>query len=148
MLFSDLFSKFPTFPSKPNETSEIELFHKRPKIFYQKCSSYNYTKVRGWLWIFFKKAEKLIWLVNEPLEMLAKNIFANNKKVSIFHIFFSEKNFWGRFFSQKKSPNLLNPSFWAKTPRWWVLPIKNQCKILLIFLGGHCCYQKLARIQK
>ena len=98
MLFSDLFSKFRTFPSKPNETSEIELFHKRPKIFYQKCSSYNYTKVRGWLWIFFKKAEKLIWLVNEPLEMLAKNIFANNKKVSIFHIFFSEKKILGQVF--------------------------------------------------
>ena len=107
MLFSDLFSKFRTFPSKPNETSEIELFHKRPKIFYQKCSSYNYTKVRGWLWIFFKKAEKLIWLVNEPLEMLAKNIFANNKKVSIFHIFFSEKNFQGTFFSQKSWETVL-----------------------------------------
>ena len=66
MLFSDLFSKFRTFPLKMGETSEIDIFHKIPKIFHQKCSSSNQEKVCGWLWLFFGTAEKPFWLEKEP----------------------------------------------------------------------------------
>jgi hypothetical protein len=33
--------------------------------------------------------------------MLPEKIFASKEKVAIFHIFFSEKNFAGTFFTQK-----------------------------------------------
>ena len=146
MLFPDFSNKNRTFPKMGHERSEIGKFHKTPKIFYQKCSSYNQGKVRRWQWLFFRKAEKLFRLVNEPQEMLPEPSFANNKKVSIFYIFLSKKNFGGMFFSQKKFLNLWNPHFSAKTPKWRLLPYKNQYKILLSFSGGYCCYQIYGRI--
>ena len=148
MLFPDFSNKNRTFPKMGHERSEIGKFHKTPKIFYQKCSSYNHEKVRGRPWLFFRKAEKLFRLVNKPQEMLPKPSFANNKKVSIFYIFLSKKKFWGMFFSQKKFLNLWNPRFSAKTPKWRLLPFKYQYEIFQIFFGGHCCYQKYGRIQK
>ena len=52
MLFSDFFKKNRTFPKKVGGNSKIQNFHKRKKMSFYKCSSYNQFKNCASQWFF------------------------------------------------------------------------------------------------